>query len=460
MPRVSAKAKAMAKAEIEQARVVAEEPAVQGTANIDLNNASIMKEVQDAMEKISLRWDGIKDAEPIGRRGSAYKAEELLNSMRDRVTYDCRINLMWVDACFRAQMGVPIRKAAIKLIQDSMDNESFVPPLVEIAVQEEQYDAMAHKGALKRISPPENMFAVILKVAKLMDTKSDAELTQWKDLILDYPARFLLCRGTEMWWHEHNARELVEMQANALSQSDFQRLCGVLHVARELGGGTQCSFDRLVQEYKLRACNVPDNYGDENRRAFNDKPSYIKACLDLMPFTSDPYVMGCLQELDDNFGIKSPLNSVGKLNWIRKACTGMKTEKVHWVIHALVHNITAMQEPLMHISVRDLRPGVNRCIAHCYLLKYDLKEIFKAKAKQLWGEPEESTITQYIHDKMESHEAMHRSENNIKLPNSAAMFMELASSTIFMHESSTNSALHAAARWKRSAGNPAVLCSP
>eukprot|EP00974_Lingulodinium_polyedra_P128956 11208174-Lingulodinium_polyedra.AAC.1 len=73
--------------------------------------------------------------------------------------------------------GVPIREEAVNQAIDNIFASSqciaFLSVL-EVAVQDpETFDATAHKGALKRVSPPEEFFVFLLRVEKDLKKASD-----------------------------------------------------------------------------------------------------------------------------------------------------------------------------------------------------------------------------------------------------------------------------------------------
>jgi hypothetical protein len=100
----------------------------------------------------------------IGEGGSQapFDQDSFKKVMESGESYTCSINFMWIGHKLRAMAGVPISRRAINmfLTHKRFENYKF-PSLIEITVDSVTYKPLEHKGALLRLSAPEESFALI-----------------------------------------------------------------------------------------------------------------------------------------------------------------------------------------------------------------------------------------------------------------------------------------------------------
>lgn len=109
--------------------------------------------------------------------------------------YHCGINVFWLDPNWMAMPGVPLQQRVISELADFFYSSSG-PTMAQkatiyVAVQPE-YDPLAHKGSLQRVSPPEYVFAIYEALRRRIENKEKgaATLATWKQLLTSWPATF------------------------------------------------------------------------------------------------------------------------------------------------------------------------------------------------------------------------------------------------------------------------------
>ena len=176
------------------------------------SNADLLLRVESCVELILGRkeFKNMKQRSALGVQhggtGAAFDKGQYDIAIATCSTYSCRINLSWLDFRFTAMGGVPIREAAVDELQKTIYGASDkvrYPGTIEVAVSEpETFDPEAAKGALLRVSPPEELFAFIFRMAADIERSEDNSHT-YKQACLDIPATFIVLRSRmDMWWHE------------------------------------------------------------------------------------------------------------------------------------------------------------------------------------------------------------------------------------------------------------------
>ena len=464
MPRVKAKAEAP----MEPPAFISDTLGLEVAA---VSNACIQTKVLNAIEKILLKWPGLDEIEPDGLCGAVFNEQSFTRAMEERKHYECRINLLWCDTTYRAQTGVPIRECSLELMNNDVASAGWMSSRVEIAVPTPDFKPLQHKGKLQRVSPPEVVYALLLRISDDIDRTPD-KVDHWKQIIVDFPVVFILMPHGDRWWYEYNSRERVAALYAAVAQTALQRLCGVIAISKSLLG-TQDSKAAMVRIFEEKALKVKKDCHSslpECHSETHDSKAFIQACLDLQAFYIDSEIMKQLQRLDDKMGLKHPLNSIHKLLSIKKACyirTDADMVKARWVVTAIVTNIIDGNPLMQNFSSQDLMSGRSKCLAHAYVLKYELRDVLLAKASDIWPDTpipallrrictSHATFKATMNDSVSALPADKNLAEQVKtLPGSARQLLTLFSNAIYRHESNTASALQSSAKNRISAGPPA-----
>ncbi len=141
----------------------------------------------------------IRSALPLGvedgARGAGFDLKSYTLAMAGAGgSYMCHINIFWLDMQFIAMAGVPVRGEAVDQLALSShftDKDGCLfPAMVEVGVQDKSFNPLNHKGALQRISPPEEVFAFVLRMAQDLDGEGDgnrALAKSYRRACLDVP---------------------------------------------------------------------------------------------------------------------------------------------------------------------------------------------------------------------------------------------------------------------------------
>jgi hypothetical protein len=168
----------------------------------------------------------------IGEGGSQepFDQDSFKKVMESGESYTCGINFMWSGHKLRAMAGVPISHRAINVFLTSNRFENYkFSSVIEIAADNKEYKPLEHKGALLRLSAPEESFALIWQIKKDIENNVPVEeLKKWRTCLLNVSARFIRVESAEdRWWHEYNYREDANLLSEALVQTTYQRFCGI-----------------------------------------------------------------------------------------------------------------------------------------------------------------------------------------------------------------------------------------
>ena len=305
-------------------------------AALDASHLNLLCEVEhnlDAIRKNKVFKD-IMNVDPLSvdQGGSQAPFDQAIfqQVMERGGVYTCGINFMWIGHKLRGMSGVPISQRSINMfLKLNRFADNTFPTVLEIAVDNSTYKPLEHKGALVRLTPPEESFAFIWYVKKQIQEKApEAVLQKLRQTLLSVTARFMVVETAEQrWWHEHNLREDCTMFHEALAQTTYQRICEISILLDQLvSKHGEASAAKLAQTFQEQA---RDGSGSEKV-----SESYIKEVIMVREgVLSIKNVCGIIQEFDEKFGLNSIFNSVYKLGNVRKQA---KTpEMIEWVFEGI-----------------------------------------------------------------------------------------------------------------------------
>ena len=422
------------------------------------SNSGLLARINEAVTYICSHKEfrNIDAAMPLttkeGASGAPYSQQAFKQAMTfgHQAIYTCHINLFWLDPQFIAMTGVPIREEAVNQAIDNLFVSSqciAFPSVLEVAAQDpESFDATAHKGALKRVSPPEEFFAFRVRMEKDLKKASDQldkdTPRRYRKVVLDVSAKFLVLKTrNDMWWHEYTLRERVGAQYRMVYQTSYQRICGVVRSIQDMVAthgrdhATQSRVVALCMEKapQLAAANANGVGEQQTHEAF------IRECY--MIYEHMESVEDSVKQLDMTMGHANPLDSVYKLAAIRKACVGKPASVLTWVMYALTDNILMGVEAVQSISINDLRPGKSRCLATAYVLKKMMLDMLLEEAGNIFpfqvvvSLREITASHQVFRQKVEEKPGVRCKDLSFMTgwPNSARFFLDFVSKAIFTH---------------------------
>lgn len=225
---------------------------------------------------------------------------------------------------------MPLETSNVDIIAKSMLVPPNNLPEIVIAAPSTDWDPMKHKGAWKRVSPEEEVFAVVKCVRRDIENRTpEAILTQWRTLLLTQPYTIEdLPDGPDRqrFYRAMNLREKRRTQA-VLARSPFGRIFEVVAVEKSLARSKanvtpQHVYDDFVAKAQFSpvaeplSLNLIDNSLSIYRRAF---------CI--------PEVKSVVKMFDSKFGKGSVFDTMTKLFDIVTIC---KTkERITWAFLAI-----------------------------------------------------------------------------------------------------------------------------
>ena len=357
----------------------------------DASIANLLCEVEHNLDVIRKHkvFKDIMVAEPLsvneGGLQAPFDQDSFKKVLESGGNYTCGINFMWIGHKLRAMTGVPISHRAIDvfLTKDRFDRHKF-SSVLDIAVDSVTYKPLEHKGALLRMSAPEESFAFILQIKK--DIENDArpeDLKKWRTCLLSVTARFMVVESAEdRWWHEYNSREEVNMFSDAICQTAYQRFCGIsrlLDVESSVNGAS--SPAKVAQMFAEKARDGSNN-GDQITE------SYIKEVMLVREHVlSNKKVCAIVQALDEKYGHNSVFNSMYKLSAVKRQAK--TSAMIEWVFDGIYDSIESECCWLTDAppSVRDFTKSVSKAIVGVFVHKKQFLDYMLRQMDALFPTP-------------------------------------------------------------------------
>jgi len=377
------------------------EVAASGPAIEDATHLNLLCEVEhnlDAIRKHRVFKD-IMEANPLpiheGGSQAPFDQASCEKVLQSGGTYTCGINFMWIGHKLRGMAGVPISQRSINMfLQKNRFAENTFPTVLEIAVDNATYKPLEHKGALVRLTPPEESFAFIWYIKKkIAENAPLEELKQLKVCLLSVTARFIVVEtAAQRWWHEHNLREDSTTFHEALAQTVYQRFCGISILLDQLASthGT-ASAAKLAQTFQEKA---RDGGGSEKVTE-----TYIKEVILVRESVfSIKTVRAIVQEFDEKFGHASIFNSIYKLGNVKKQA---KTpDLIEWVFEGIRDAVEAESPWLTEVPVtlRDFTKAGNKCVPGVFVHKRQFLDYMLTQVDGLYPGPTAAKFREVFRD--------------------------------------------------------------
>ena len=309
----------------------------------DATIAALLCEVEHNLDVIRKHkvFKDIMDAEPLpiaaGGNQAPFNQDNFQQVMHSGESYTCGINFMWIGHKLRAMAGVPISHRAINMFLTSNRFENYkFSSVIEIAADNKEYKPLEHKGALLRLSAPEESFALIWQIKKDIENNVPTEkLKKWRTCLLTVTARFMIVESAEdRWWHEYNYREDVNLLSEALVQTTYQRFCGIsrlLDQAASVNPGS--SIAHVAQMFAAKTREGGNN---------SDKvtETYIKEVILVREHVlSNKKVCSIVQDMDEKYGHTSVFNSIYKLGALKRQAK--TAAMIEWVVEGIQDTIVS-----------------------------------------------------------------------------------------------------------------------
>jgi len=263
---------------------------------------------------------------------AAYDKDQYMSTMNLHGEYVCGINLFWTALFYTAMPGVPLVKSSIakcaeKYFPGDTPPAKF-PCMVSVGVSPDDKPPCQAKGFLKRLSPEEVVYALVIKIATACKAGAwDAATRQkWRRLILTVPAEFIkVTNHAEYRWKAKAIRERIGMDFELLYPNTIQKITDLVLFKKDMEaktGQTVAAGDL----YKLHVENLGANMAFSSSDSKHMSPdAFTKTWVDTAltvweGLLKHPELHSTFLSLQEQFGRGNPWDSVYKMEWLaRKA---------------------------------------------------------------------------------------------------------------------------------------------
>ena len=256
------------------------------------------------------------------------------NAGADR-TYCCALNFMWIDHTKRAMTGVPISNRGVQQLMNSTRIMKGELDPLDIAVNSAQDLPSKRIGAIERLTPPEESFAILELISRDIDEGENDKLQAWRRFMLRLPVRSrVLPDASEKWWFEYNLREEMGVRYESVYQTTYQKVCAVIALMKQVAereGASACTATRIMNIFKdsastIQAANIVG--------AESISETYIKEVIIIRDFLfTSARCQSIIAELDERDGHCSVFNSVYKITAVRRMAK--TAPMIEWVMEAI-----------------------------------------------------------------------------------------------------------------------------
>ena len=254
---------------------------------------------------------------------------------QDKASYACGMNFMWIDHAKRAMTGVPITKRAVdKLMLTTRILRGDLDPL-DIAVNSADDLPSKRRGALERLTPPDESFALLELIRQDVDGDETEKLKMWRGKVLSMSVRIrIMPEASAKWWFEYNLREEIGERYESIYQTTYQKVCAVITLVQQVvekEGHAAATPAKILSIFNKSATtlNAPSIVGAESI-----SETFIREVVTVRDsLFSNARVRWIIAEMDELEGHGSVFNSVYKLAAIKRIAK--TAPMIEWVMEAL-----------------------------------------------------------------------------------------------------------------------------
>ena len=236
------------------------------------------------------------------------------------------------------------------------DGPCHLPWILYVRAPSTSFDVLSHKGGLERLSPEECPHAVLLALAGRMRAADfdDEEAVRWRTCLLSATYCFeVVHTEDDLYWRAQSLRQAASADYVAIRRTAIQS-CFELALGR-----------RMQQEAKghhLSPKEVAAAFLEKGRRVKGDGEeftvNFVESALRVYEtLLQDPMVMGVLNRFEGRYNLQSGLNSVTKLDEIRKKC--LDSDLRRWIFEGLWDMVEDKKLPNSDLSKPVLCGGAH-----------------------------------------------------------------------------------------------------
>ncbi len=285
--------------------------------------------------------------------------------------YEAGCNLLWTDPLYTATPGIPVSQRSIKLLQQHyFASPAPFPCAVVIAVQGEDMDPLACRGALQRLSPEDIVHALLLKIAEDIAFGADeAVLQAWRRTLLSTTFIFEPMENDDAkFYRAVSLRETFVTDFRAMARSAVQRVFEVV--------GFLTRKEKAGQ--RLSAADVAAQYAEHVQMSENSEQvtlNFVECAVTLWRRAfQNPAVLRVLLRAEE-FSVGTPFDSVNKMHVVVYRA---KTEPyIAFAFECIADWVAAGEFLPSDVSVRALRAWiVDMCNLRMQLREHFQHDIF------------------------------------------------------------------------------------
>jgi hypothetical protein len=322
----------------------------------------------------------IKASDGMGSGHQAvYDEKQFVVAMAETGRYKCAGNLLWLDYFWTATPKVPLRASSIS----SLKNHYFATPVpypgeLMIAIQATEKPSTMF-GRLQGLSPEEMRFALIERIAERITANAGMEeLQDWRTTLLTVSLHFRdLTADEEIHIEAIQLREHLVVEYSAMARTAKQWIYTVMSLRQDVektnGKMDDQAFAVYIEGHLTIKASVMDDIS----------ANFIKSCrniYDVLFCHQDKRVQQAMDDMEEEFGMQSPLNHVAKLALLVKYAgpTVKHRDALLWVLSSMKDAVQCGLIPANAITYRSLKgEGSNPGLPSLWLFKYEMLEHLK-----------------------------------------------------------------------------------
>ena len=277
--------------------------------------------------------------------------------------YICGANLFWLDLYATPLPAVPLERKRVEEQADFyfQQGPQFLSKLFSVAVFDTD-NLLAVPSSMRMLSPPEYIHSVLMgAAASLADDSSEANKQAWKNVFLSIPIKIHLTRPESMWVISFSLRQEITQSYKSLSLSALQQCIEIMEMKQRIEAMDHVDLSdnkalaAALQGKGLKAEKSKQKKKDDDEdclslRAVIIAKDVVDAILPCAP------ALLVVRKLEEDYGLKSCLNSMAALGHIAKV--SRESDRV-WVLHCLLDYIDQDFATNSSMSANSLK-GTNK----------------------------------------------------------------------------------------------------
>ena len=277
-------------------------------------------------------------------------------------------NFFWMDMSIDPLIAhIPIKSSRVHKLAESRFAEPVPLPAVTVAVHS-AFNPLDNKGKCRRISPSEPVFACLVAIARDVDASDDARIDQWKKYLLSTSFTFRIIENNDDFVFSH-----MQMREDAAIDFELVRLSSLARMV-----DVMVYYERTFRERGIRLNNVglAQEYARlklaESSEQITESWVSLALIIHNKLMVRSPSVFTMLLKLDDELGVKNPLDGITKIHLLLVKFK----ERITWGFELLVDLLNNGGMTAKDCSVTSLKgtgsASTAKGVGDILYVKYDI----------------------------------------------------------------------------------------